>query len=117
MVLFVGDKPSRAMLPGARAFQGAKCEKRLMDWVNALTDFTSDVKFVNQCENCFYDIAIKAYRENTPIVALGNNASKALLDIPHFKLPHPSGKNFQCNDKEFVEQKLKECKKWLDQHK
>ena len=46
------------------------------------------------------------------IIALGNNASKAIQG-EHFKLPHPSRLNRQLNDKEFIANRLKLCKDWL----
>jgi len=33
MVIFVGDKPSPKMKPGAKPFEGAACEKRLKEWL------------------------------------------------------------------------------------
>lgn len=48
-----------------------------------------------------------------PIIALGNNASKALENIAHFKLPHPSGRNRQINDKAFIDQRLADCIKYI----
>jgi len=46
-------------------------------------------------------------------VALGNNASRALYGIPHFKLPHPSPKNRKLNDKEFIASELQKCYSYL----
>lgn len=52
---------------------------------------------------------LSMYRQNPPIVAVGKTAAKALtlLGIPFYELPHPSGMNRLCNDKEYVEEKLK----------
>lgn len=43
------------------------------------------------------------------IVALGKTAEKALtlLGIPHFAMPHPSGRNRQLNDPEYLSKKIK----------
>ena len=42
------------------------------------------------------------------IIALGNTASETLnkINIPHFKMPHPSGLNRQLNNKEFMNDRL-----------
>src|SRR5580658_146129 len=112
------------MKPGALAFEGAACEKRLKEWIFYLADYTEEM--FNNCKatpwhftnmnlsppNALIECFIS---KNWPIIALGNNASKALIKskVLHFKLPHPSGRNRQINDKAFIEQKLKECKEWL----
>lgn len=113
-VLLVGDKPSPKMKPGAKPFKGAACQERLQLWIEQLRLNSERAMFVviNQCDYAWADfyywdlIGIK-------IVALGNNASKALKGIKHFKLPHPSGLNRQINNKRLINRKLKECGKWL----
>lgn len=110
MILFVGDKPSPKMKPGAKPFQGAACEKRLMKWIKTLT--REEYAICNTTDEHF----IRWIQWMEPVIALGNNASKKLTDgkVPHFKLPHPSGRNRQLNDKEFIELRLSECKEWLN---
>lgn len=51
----------------------------------------------------------------THVIALGNVAAEALdeVGIEHFKLPHPSGRNRQLNNKEFVKERLKLCREFL----
>lgn len=113
MVIFVGDKPANRMRPGALAFEGAVCTNRLAAWIKILTPGNyflinshsfpdqSKLQTFNRCGDVF--------------VALGNNASNVLcgLDIPHFKLPHPSGLNRQTNDISYVVSRLNACKKYL----
>lgn len=111
MILFIGDKPSPKMKPGALPFQGAACEPRLKEWIKQITFLPI---IVNSSEPELLDMVFMFKALNYPIVALGNNASKALKDIPHFKLPHPSGLNRQINDKEFVALKLAECKSYIE---
>ncbi len=50
------------------------------------------------------------------VIALGNTASNALklLKVEHFKLPHPSPRNRQLNDLQFVNCKLEECRIYLE---
>jgi len=113
MILFVGDKPSSKMKPGAKPFEGAACEKRLKEWIKALD--VEEYKLSNSNDYVsFWIEAVNCTANGYKFIALGNNASKALKGISHFKLPHPSGRNRQINDKEFIAKKLAECKAWLN---
>lgn len=114
MVLFVGDKPSRLNTDPNIAFKGARCEKRLNEWISILS-VTSIV--INSTDDDFYLMINLFLTAGAPIVALGNVASKKLKKAPHFKLPHPSGLNRQINDKLFINNKLQECKKFLSEYK
>jgi hypothetical protein len=120
MIIFVGDKPSPRMKPGAKPFEGAACEKRLMAWIEQLVKrrpVWRDCELHNRIDERFEFHKARALYFGYHLIALGNNASKALKGIPHFKLPHPSGRNRQINDKEFIKKKLLECKKWLKEQK
>lgn len=113
-VLFVGDKPSKTNTNPDVAFLGAKCEARLRDWVKQLGLNWDDCKFMNRTDTfATRSIVFHIWYSNGIVVALGNEASRALRDADHFKLPHPSGRNRQLNDKKFVAQQLKLCKAWL----
>lgn len=48
-------------------------------------------------------------------LSLGNYASDALkkINVKHFKLPHPSGRNRLLNDKTYEETILEECRKYI----
>lgn len=123
MIIFVGDKPSAKMKSGAKPFEGASCEKLLFDWISFLTLHTPELfKIINSAtpkdlENIlFYSNQYLSHKcLITKVVALGNNASKKLYahNVLHFKLPHPSGRNRQLNDKKFIDKKLAECREWL----
>ena len=122
MILFVGDAPRANMKPGSRAFKGAKCESRLMEWIGFLLDLsplellvTNDrYRIINQSDPAFYsDLHEHYFHTKGPTIALGGVASLALGKALHFKLPHPSGRNRQINDKEFIMSRLIECKLWL----
>lgn len=113
MIVFVGDKPSKRTDPKV-PFKGAACQPRLMEWVKEITS-EQVILLVNKD-----DIILSAYLTlviicpgQHKLIALGNNASKRLKEFPHFKLPHPSGRNRQINNKEFIANKLLECKKYL----
>lgn len=113
MILFVGDKPSPKMKTGAKPFEGSACEKRLKEWIKAVTD--TQYIIVNQTDEMYFNFFVSAMLlYNRPMIALGDNASKALGRKKHFKLPHPSGLNRQINDKAFINGKLAECKKYIE---
>lgn len=132
MILFVGDKPSANMKPDAPAFEGAACESRLKEWQRFLapqyfppvfkesrdkgylvllgmftynSSSSDDLRDIKAIANC-----------KAKVIALGNSASKILtqLEIPHFKLPHPSGRNRQINDKAFINARLEACKQYIE---
>lgn len=116
MILFIGDKPSPKMKPGAKPFEGAACEKRLMEWVKVLGIGPRSYNIDNQATVHREELEY-AFEVGNIMIALGSNASKALKGIPHFKLPHPSGRNRQINDKDFIAKKLLECRKWINENK
>lgn len=121
MIIFVGDKPSKRMRPGAAPFEGSACEPRLKAWISKILDthipngiqYHTDFAVVNK-EDYHWKTFERFWIQNAILIALGNNASKALDSIPHFKLPHPSGLNRQVNNKEFINSRLLECKKYIE---
>lgn len=115
MILFVGDRPSPKMKPGAKAFEGAACEKRLIEWISCLG--VSRYEIVNSHKPTVEEWAAYTLAGiyKRPMITLGNEAHKRMkrLGYDSFKLPHPSGRNRQLNDKSYIETKLKECRVWL----
>jgi len=112
MILIVGDTPApKAKTPVP--FKGAKCEERLNEWLRKLNVKRENCKIVNRTSDFFGLAATLASKFGIPIIALGNNASKALGDIPHFKLPHPSGRNRVLNNKPYIARQLALCRMWL----
>lgn len=107
------------MKPDAPPFRGAACEKRLMAWIDIILTEKNKFKpkyewtIINQCNyKPFFPDSFNFH----PVVALGEVASRALTKsgIKHFKLPHPSGNNRLINNKEFIADKLSDCKEWID---
>lgn len=118
-VLIVGDKPSRLNKDPNIPFVGARCEKRLREWVKELGLEWKDCKFVNQSDKKFRYELEKCYLMYRPIITLGARAANAVsndprYECPVFNLPHPSGLNRQTNDKEFIKNELRDCKNWLN---
>ena len=118
-IIFVGDRPSRDNTDLDVAFVGTESGERLFKWIEyldiytyqALNVYTIDSKV--DTKNCMY---LRKHNGAT-IVALGNNASNVLkkLEIKHFKLPHPSGRNRKLNDKNYVASELQKCREWLNE--
>ena len=62
------------------------------------------------------DKSIKAIsKQYDKVLALGSVVSNNLyhLDVDHYRLPHPSGRNRSLNNKEFVHEQLELCKNYL----
>lgn len=120
--IFVGDEPN-AQARTRTPFRHAKCAERLQSWVDYLIG-DEDYVVVNQCD--YTPETFEAMLYFVPcnkIVALGNKAAKlcenTVTDVftsdhsSFFKLPHPSGRNRQLNDKAKLFLKLKACKAYL----
>lgn len=114
MILFIGDEPSRLNTDKEVAFKGAACETRLNEWIKRVNR-KETYMVINRVDKDFHELVGLCVALNEPIVALGNKASGALKNEPHFKLPHPSGRNRQINDKKLIEQKLTDCKKYIEE--
>lgn len=115
MVLFVGDQPSKHNTSPDVAFVGTRSFYTLCGWIKELGLTVNDCRLINRTDK-HIDIEAKLQQiYGFPIVALGNNAAKALrrLKAPFFPLPHPSGLNRKLNDKEWLAKQLSQCKLWL----
>lgn len=113
-VLFVGDSPSVRNTYPDKAFIGAACEKRLKLWIDYLE--IKDFALVNSIS-----VADKATiaKHDGPIVALGKEAQSRCfgLKVEYIELPHPSGRNRQLNNPDFIIRQLKKARIQLDRWK
>ena len=105
------------MKPGAPAFDGTKCSHRLSTWIKTVTDDQVAYYVLNSVDHHLEYVLAAAVKKGFPVVALGKAASKALGRVPHFQLPHPSGRNLQNNNKKFIDEKLQLCKTWIKEQK
>lgn len=113
ITVFVGDEPSKLNTNKDLAFVGSRSHPTLISWLKKLKP---DVPLVlnSNTEDLVYRI-MSWYRKGAAIVALGNKASARMekLGIDHFKLPHPSPRNRQLNNKKFIDLELRKCKNYL----
>lgn len=113
-VLFVGDQPTESNTHYAVAFVGAKCFKRLVEWIKVIEpDF---YVVVNANEFRSYSIIRELYRDGFKVIALGNTASGALkaMEVEHLKMPHPSGLNRKLNCTKAVREMLALAKNYVN---
>ena len=123
-VWFVGSNPSRKNDDKMTPFYGTKSHMTLISWIATLD--VSDYGFINASNEFAVDGKVKVTKDDylrlytvlgnkQLVVALGKIASDTLvkLDIPHYRLPHPSPRNRILNDSNVVEEHLAKCKEYL----
>ena len=106
-VIFVGDNPSKTNVRQDVAFVGAKCFDRLIGWIKYLDpDYYICLNSTSQTD---LDKIVDLYTNGFKVIALGSKASERLdnLNVVHFKLIHPSGRNRLINDEKYVRRELK----------
>jgi len=115
MIIFVGDCPSKFNHDPDVAFVGTKSGNVLEKWIHTM-GISGDCMWKNSHINALVrEIARLHNQYGYTVVALGNKASERLneVNVPHFKLPHPSPKNFKLNDKEYINLELKKCAEYI----
>lgn len=117
MVVFVGDQPSKLNKSPDVPFVGARCYPVLLSWIQSMD--INDYKLINSHKLELLKETQKMFKKGFKVVALGNMASSRLeaLEIDHYKLPHPSPKNFLLNNKDFINKKILECKRYIHEIK
>ena len=122
-VLIVGQNPSVKNYDQYIAFKGTQSGKRLDAWMEKLNiqngniiNASQEIGAVN-LKQADYKTIYFTIRSNPidKVIALGNYASKVLtkMQIPHYKLPHPSGKARIHNNPEKVAELLNSCYNYL----
>jgi hypothetical protein len=113
LVIFVGDSPSERNYSKRVAFAGAGCFSLLVEWIHHINPHYY-LCLNSHTSQDLQDIQTLS-KAGFKVVALGKEASRRLsvVDIEHYKMPHPSGLNRILNDKEYVAKKLDDCKNWV----
>lgn len=113
-VAIVGDAPSKLNVDEDVPFVGAACFERLISWIKVLSPdfylcFNSES---HQDRRSIETLALNGFK----VIALGKFASVRLNDygVPHFTLPHPSGRNVKNNNKELIEAALVQAKEYIN---
>lgn len=113
--IIIGINPTKAQYRKGCAWY------RLQDWIDELD--VGIVAFTNLSHDPHWDKrtidrehVLACVRGHDKIIALGGLVSKALtrLGIDHFTLPHPSPLNRQINNTEFILERLRECRSYID---
>ena len=128
--IFIGSNPSNAALSFQPFCLSTKSGKTMVEWV--VRAELIDYYFMNIVDlptpknrpltkkeilACKSLLEIKIKRHGpAKIVAVGKAAANALtlLRIPFFEMPHPSGLNRKLNDPQFLEEKIKGLKNYLE---
>lgn len=108
-VPLVGTKSFITWLEWHRQLPGEH-KYHLINVSNKIGFKPKDITFDDKVELLFHT-------EGCIVLGLGNDVSKILtsLDIPHFKLPHPSPRNRKLNNPTFIIDKLQECRQYIKQ--
>jgi uracil-DNA glycosylase len=121
-ILFVGSNPSTSSTEDAAFHSSTMSSKRLMSWlknidgsfiyINVFNSPTENNRPLKKSEIVLNVDRLKNDVEAikpTKIVALGKTASTALeiIGAEHYKMPHPSGRNREINDEEYIKEKVK----------
>jgi hypothetical protein len=112
-VIFVGDEPSQTNVTPDVAFVGAKCFDTVVKWIKELqpdyyvclnSDTVSQLSDIKKLEKFGFKV-----------IAFGNKASEKLVkwNIPHYKMPHPSGLNRKLNNKQAMALELYHAHSYL----
>lgn len=116
--LFVGDTPSPKSKRPWDAFEPAtKSGKTIREWAPLMG--VDLFICINRTDSLFQFTVESAQIMKFPIISFGEKAHKALskLKVPHFEMPHPSGRNRKINDKKFLTERLQECKMYVERCK
>jgi uracil-DNA glycosylase len=137
-ILFLGSNPSERSGSLMPFWHDTKSTNKLIDWIALIVG--EEDKLEDLYEPAFANVADFSTPGNRPlkiseiratqiqlevkllnykpdkIIALGKTAQKALtlLGVQHFAMPHPSGLNRQLNDANYIAEKIKALKSYLE---
>lgn len=124
LLYIVADQPSNKNLSPSVPLVGTSSYKNLLNWFANMDVDITRVRFYNQADGPFdnqlslltLNKAIEL--EQIKVIALGQRAAKYLDKAgveEYYILPHPSPRNRQLNDPEFIKGKLAACQTYIYQ--
>lgn len=119
-LLIVGQNPGNN--PKAFKYKNHTID-RLNQWADHLGvkhyGFVNCVSKRGDCKvkDADFDLIQECVTPSTKVIALGSFAGACLdrINISYFRLPHPSPRNRQMNDKEYVQNVLNACKEYINE--
>ena len=118
-LIIVGLNPSKVKVQDLRK---NSTHDKLKQWLDewgidkvCFTNLTGDPYWDFKCSHLDKEWIINQLHGHDKVVALGSKVSQVLssLNIEHFKMPHPSPRNRQLNDKTFEQKMIAECKQYI----
>jgi uracil-DNA glycosylase family 4 len=124
-ILFLGSNPSNKATSNEAFTVDTASGRTLKSWIqdiegtifidNIVSQKTKNNRPLHQEEIARAQASLlKRIQEINPdrLVALGKSASNVLknLNLKHFEMPHPSGRNRKLNDKSYVTEKINKLK-------
>ena len=130
-IIFIGSNPSTASKDNSAFSETTKSGRLLKGWIdelkvdaykiiNIMDTKKDDNKPLSQVEIIaslpYLKEKLGEVTQDVRIVALGAAASKALtlLNLKHFKAPHPSGLNRKLNDETYRKTMIEDLKKFIE---
>lgn len=128
-IVLVGSNPSTASLDDSAFAPGTRSRKILNGWLQGID---ATFNFINICNEKTYQnkpLSIAEIKKALPelsasisrtqhdkLIALGVNASTALtlLQLPHYRAPHPSGRNRLLNNTDYVQSMIEQLRSFID---
>ncbi len=122
LIYIVADQPSNKNLSPSVPLVGTDSYKTLLRWLGDMDVDVSRIRFYNQNDGPFDNGMSRSTLNQAvklgqiKVLALGQKAAGYLNKVgveEYFVLPHSSGKNRILNDKQYLENKLGACRKYI----
>lgn len=120
-VIIVGMNPSKS-----RAVYSGSTLSRLRKWTTELDlqfftfiNLSGDSDWNRKFDTIDRNFVCTSIEECDIIITLGTMVSNYLKRLgykEHFVLPHPSPLNRQINNQDFIDMKLSECRRYIDEN-
>ena len=107
MIIVIGQEPNKRYIRGKNGSIA-----RLTRWLESIDVHRFSFTNLSISNGPEIDRIVTEAQNYDTIITLGKVADKALnnINLEHFALPHPSGLNRQINNKEFINEQLRELR-------